>query len=62
MSTIEFKSQTTGQLTLVAARLISEIRAMSETYTNIFLVHGQVLVIQGTESEVRARLAAVSPS
>ena len=60
MTTVEFRSETTGQLTLVAARLISEIRAMTETYTSIHLVHGQVLVVQGAESDVRARLSALS--
>jgi hypothetical protein len=56
MSTIEFKSETTGQLLLVAARLVAEVKAMTPTYTFLHLVHGQVLVVCGAESDVRAKL------
>lgn len=60
MSTIEFKSETTGQTMLVDSRLISDVQPMSETYTSIHLVHGQVLVIRGAESDVRARLDSLN--
>jgi hypothetical protein len=56
MPTIAFTSETTGQTTLVETRLVSDVQPMSETYTSIHLVHGQVLVIHGAEPDVRARL------
>jgi hypothetical protein len=62
MSTIEFKSETSGQLTLVESRFVADIRPMSETYTSIHLVHGQVLVVHGAESDVRARIEVAPPN
>ena len=62
MSTIEFRSETTGQLLLVAARLVSEVKAMTPTYTVLHLIHGQILVVCGAESDVRARLAGFAPA
>lgn len=62
MSTIEFKSETSGQLTLVESRFVADVRQLSETYTSIHLVHGQVLVVHGAERDVRARLAVAPPS
>jgi hypothetical protein len=56
MSTIEFKSETTGQLLLVAARLVDFVRPITATYTAIHLIHGQVLVVFGAESDVRAKI------
>ena len=62
MSTIEFRSETTGQLLLVAARLVAEVRALTPTYTLLRLIHGQVLVVCGAESDVRAKLAGFAPA
>lgn len=62
MSTIEFKSETTGQRTLVESRMVADVRPMSETYSSLHLVHGQILVVHGAASDVRARLAALPPS
>ena len=62
MSTIEFKSETTGQMTLVETRFVADVRPMSATYTSIHLVHGQILVVHGAESDVRAKLDVREPS
>jgi hypothetical protein len=62
MPTIEFKSETTGQLMLVAGRLVAEVRAMTPTYTFLHLIHGQVLVVCGSESDVRAKLEGFAPA
>jgi hypothetical protein len=62
MSTIEFKSETTGQLTLVETRFVADIKPLTDTYTSLHLVHGQVLVVHGAEPDVRAKLDAFRPS
>jgi hypothetical protein len=62
MPTIEFKSKTTGQMLLVAARLVAEVRAMTPTYTLLHLIHGQVLVVCDAETDVRAKLGSYAPA
>jgi hypothetical protein len=62
MSTIEFKSETTGQLLLVATRLIDFIQPLTATYTLIHMIHGQVLVVFGAEPDVRAKIEAFAPA
>ena len=62
MSTIEFKSEVTGQLLLVAARLIDFVQPLTATYTAIHMIHGQVLVVFGAEPDVRAKIEGLAPA